>query len=317
MEKIDKRPAGSAFSASLLLILTTLIAIRLIEIFIYPGSVIIPSYVLFSVAILGIFFLWLYAIKEKHRLIWLQKKKEELDEMKSKFTLITSHELMTPVTVIKGYLKLFKDKTLGDLTEKQERALDIVNKYFDRLEGIKNNLTKLSAGTRKSLIGNLQPVSIEVLIRLTAREIAPFIQKRGQHLQIDVDKDTPSVRMDINGVQEVLLNLFLNAIRFTPDGGKITVRAKGLEDKIQVEVEDSGIGIPRDRLKSVFESFYELRDIKKHSSGSIEFKSSGLGLGLTIAKNIVAAHKGQIWVESELGKFSRFTFTLPKDNSKK
>ncbi|MEE8359852.1 MAG: HAMP domain-containing sensor histidine kinase [Candidatus Omnitrophota bacterium] len=316
MEKIEKRSAGNAFSAALLLILIVLIAIRLIEIFIYPDSIIIPSYVLFSVAMLGIFFLWLYAIKEKHRLIWLQKKKEELDEMKSKFTLITSHELMTPITVIKGYLKLLENKTLGGLTEKQERALDIINKYFGRLEGIKDNLTKLSTGTRKSLIGNLQPVSIEVLIRLTAREITPFIDKRGQRLQVDVEEDTPFVRMDINGIQEVLLNLLLNAIRFTPDGGKITVRAKGLKDRIQIEVEDSGIGIPKDRLKSIFESFYELRDIKKHSSGSIEFKSSGLGLGLAIAKDIVAAHKGQIWVESELGKFSRFTFTLPKDGGK-
>jgi signal transduction histidine kinase len=310
--KEGKQPSHTGFSIALLLILVVLIVIRLVEIFVYPESVIIPPYLIFSVAILEMFFLWFYAVKEKYRLIWLQKKREELNEMKSKFTLITSHELMTPITVIKGYMKLLRDKVLGGLNEKQEDALDIVNKYFERLESIKGNLTKLSAGTSRSLIGNLQPVTIGVLIRLTAREITPFVEKRHQHLDLDVAKDIPQAKMDVNGIQEVLVNLLLNAIRFTPDGGKIIVRARNAGSKIRVEVEDSGIGIPKDRLGSVFESFYELRDIKKHSSGSIEFKSSGLGLGLAIAKNIITAHRGEIWVESEVDRFSRFIFTLPK-----
>ena len=86
---------------------------------------------------------------------------------------------------------------------------------------------------------------------------------------------------------------------------------------MRVEVEDDGIGMPKDRIKKVFESFYEIRDIKKHSSGNIEFRSSGLGLGLTIARNIVEAHNGSIWADSEEGKFSRFTFTLPADGLKR
>ncbi|MFH1753211.1 MAG: HAMP domain-containing sensor histidine kinase [Candidatus Omnitrophota bacterium] len=308
----DKRSGTGAFSVALLLILLALIAVRLIEIFLYPGSEIIPSYILFSVAILGIFFLWFYAIKEKYRILQIQRRKEELEEMKSKFTLMTSHELMTPLTVMKGYLKLLKDKALGGLTQDQENALDVINKYFDRLEGIKNNLTKLSIGASRSIIGECQPVSIDVLIRLTTREIMPFIEKRRQKLKVESGEGIPTLEMDINGVQEVLLNLLLNAIRFTPDGGSISVRAKDSKDNIRIEVEDSGIGIPKEKLSSIFESFYELRDIKKHSSGSIEFRSSGLGLGLAIAKNIVAAHKGEIWAESEEGKFSRFVFTLPK-----
>ncbi len=310
------KPAGRLYGVALLIMLVFLIFIRLTEVYIYPGSVIIPPDFFLIAVIIQMFFLWLYTVREKERILWIEKKREELGEMKSKFTLITSHELMTPITVIKGYMKLMMDRALGELTPKQKNALDVMNKYFERLETIKSNLTRLSSEKPESIEKNLKQASIESIIRTTAEDMGTFLNKRRQHLELQIERGMPDIDIDINGIRQVLANLLLNAIRFTPDNGRITIRAKDDKDNIRVEVEDNGIGIPGESLKSIFESFYEVQDIRKHSSGSIEFKSSGIGLGLTIAKKIIDFHNGRIWAESEVDKFSRFIFTLAKKQRK-
>lgn len=311
-EKEELRPKTSKFRIVLLAIIVFLILIRLVDIFIYPETEILPTDFLLAVAIVQLFFLWFDGVKEKHRILWVQKKKEELNEMKSKFTVITSHELMTPITVIKAYMSLLMDEILGKLTEEQKDALDKMDQYFTRLEEIKNDLSRLYSGTPPSFEENLKPGSMERLIRATADDIMPFIKRRNQNILVEIEKNIPQVVMDARGIRQVLVNLLLNAIRFTPDNGRITIRAKDEKDDIRVEVEDNGIGIPMDKLSSIFESFYEAQDTDKHSSGSIEFKSGGMGLGLTIAKNIIDAHNAKIWVESEVDKFSNFIFTIPK-----
>jgi signal transduction histidine kinase len=219
---------------------------------------------------------------------------------------------MTPITVIKGYIDLMTEKILGELTEKQKNALDTINKYFARLEEIKNNLSKLYVGVASPIEERLEETSIEVLIRTTVEDVMPFANKRSQKLSIEVERDIPHIMMDRGGIRQVLVNLLLNSVRFTADGGNIVVRAKDSDQGIRIEVEDDGVGIPKAKLENIFESFYEVGDTDKHFSGTIEFKSGGMGLGLTIAKNIVAAHEGDIWAESELGKFTRIILTLPK-----
>lgn len=311
-EKEDIKARRSKFRVVLLAIILLLIPIHLVDVFIYPETEIIPADFFFAAVVVQLFFLWLDDIKEKHRILWVQKKKEELNKMKSKFALISSHELMTPISVIKGYMSLMMDKLLGELTEKQKNALDIMNKYFMRLEEIKNNLTRLYAGASPSFEENLKPSSIEVIVRTTADDIMPFVKKRNQNLSTEIERNIPHVMMDRGGIRQALVNLLLNAIRFTPDNGRIIIRANDDKDNIRVEVQDNGIGIPKDKLSNIFESFYEVQDTDKHSSGSIEFKSGGMGLGLTIAKNIIDAHKGKIWAESEVDKFSNFIFTIPK-----
>jgi len=289
-----------------------LVVMHLVDVYVYPKTEILPDDFFFAVTIVQLFFLWLDAVKEKHQMGWIEKRKEELNEMKTRFTLLTSHELMTPITVIKGYMDLMTGKLLGELTEKQKNALGIMNKYFIRLQAIKDNLTKLHVGMPTSIEETLEPSSIEVLIRTTTDDITPFIKKRNQKLSVEMERDIPQVMMDRAAIRQVLVNLLLNAIIYTPDQGEIKVRAKSENEAVCVEVEDNGVGIPKDKLGTIFESFYEVGDTSKHSSGSIEFKAGGMGLGLTIAKNIIDAHNGQIWVESEEGKFSKFTFALPK-----
>lgn len=300
------------FRIALLAIIALLIFIHLIDVFIYPGTEILPSEFFFAVAIAQLFFLWFDDVREKYRILWIQKKKEELNEMKSKFALITSHELMTPITVIKGYIDLMTDKLLGNLTEQQKSALDTMGKYFTRLEEIKHNLSKAYSEKAPSFEESLKSSSLEVIIRTTTDDIMPFVKKRNQKLSLEIERDIPHVMMSRGGIRQVLVNLLLNAIRFTPDNGGIIIRARDEKNNIRVEVEDNGIGIPKDKLNSIFEGFYEFQDTDTHSSGSIEFKSSGMGLGLAIAKNIIDAHKGRIWAESEENKFSNFIFTIPK-----
>jgi signal transduction histidine kinase len=303
---------GNGFKIALLLIIALMIFIRFVEAFVYPNSQILPPDVFLALAIVQIFILWFDSAKEKERIIWVQKRKEELAEMKVKFTLITSHELMTPLTVIKGYVKLLSDKALGALTEKQQESLAVIDKYLIRLEAIKENLTRLSAASPEAIKKKRKSVSVAEIIKATADDMAPFIRKRRQALDLEIGDAIPEVVVDPADIKEVLVNLTLNAIRFTPDNGRICIRAKDSEGSVGVEVEDNGIGIPADKIEHIFESFYEAGDIKKHSSGSIEFKSSGIGLGLAIAKSIISAHGGDIRAESVPGRFSRFTFTLPK-----
>ncbi len=304
----------SKFRLVLLFLVILVIILRILDIVLYPDAEIIPTDIIFVVAILQLFGFWYDSVNEKNRILWLQKKKETLDEMKNKFTIMTSHELMTPITVIKTYIGMMTNKLLGDLTEKQQEALDVMNKYFARLEMIHDNLTKLYSGNPPSFEENLKPYSAEKLIKTTADDIMPFIKRRNQNLSVEIDHKIPEVVMDPNGIRQVMVNLLLNSIRFTPDNGNIIIRAKDNKSNVRVEVEDNGIGIPKDKLTHIFESFYEVQDTAEaHSSGSIGFKSGGIGLGLTITKNIIDFHKGNIWAESEEGKFSRFIFTLPKE----
>ncbi len=309
---VETLPIDSIFRVMLLSTLAIIIAIYIADKFLYPHAEILPEDFFFAVTIVNIFFIWFDGLKEKERILWIKKRTEELNEMKSKFTLMTSHELMTPITMIKGYIELMLDKMMGELTDKQKEALRTMNKYFKRLEKIKDSLTELHSGITTTFHDSLKPFSIEVLIETLMEDMATFLKRRNQTLSYDIEKGLGPIMMNTNGIRQVLVNLILNAIRFTPDHGKIVIRARDGNDHIRVEVEDNGIGIPEDKLESIFESFYEAHNTDEHSTGTIEFKSGGIGIGLTIARNIITAHRGRIWAESEPGKFSRFIFTLPK-----
>jgi signal transduction histidine kinase len=307
------RRRTSQFRVALLVILFLIVIIRLVDIFVYPETEILPLGVILGVVMIQLFLLWLDSAKEKQHILWLQKEKEKLGSMKSKFLVMTSHELMTPITVIKSYLEMLSTKMLGEVTPQQEEAFGIMSKYTTRLEKIQDTLAKMESGEASGLKKQMEETSIETIVRSTANDLLPFVKKRNQHLEVRVEENLPSLTLEKNGIRQVIANLLLNAIRFTPDDGKITVRAERAGDNVRVEIEDNGIGIPEDKLGSIFESFYEVQDSATgHSSGTIEFKSGGMGLGLSIAKSIIETHKGKIWVESEENKFSRFIFTLPK-----
>lgn len=312
----DKKYKRSKFRIALLAIIVFLIMLRFVDILVYPDTNILPTDFFFAIAIAQLFFLWFDEVKERHHTLWVQKKRDELHEMKSKFTLIASHELLTPVTVIKLYLDLLRSGGLGKVAKEQEDAITKINKHVDRLMEIKDDLLRVYYSAPQYLKERLKPESVQDLIRNVAGEMEPFIQQRKQNLSVEVEREMPRIIMNARAMRQVLVNLLLNSIRFTPDNGTIRISAKNEEDCIRVEIKDNGIGIPKEKLDTIFESFYETQDIDRHSSGTIEFKSAGMGLGLTIAKRIIDDHNGKIWAESETGKSTTLIFTLPKDQKR-
>ncbi len=303
---------NTAFRLCLAGILLALIAIYIINKFIYPDTQIIPTDFFFAMAIAQMFLLWLDGVREKNFILWTHRQKDELAEMKSKFTMIASHELMTPIAVIKGYLSLLSDGIMGPLGAEQKKSLDTITRHMTRLEELKTTLLNLYADSKGMIRKGTRPSSLQELIKATAGDAMPFIRKRNLSLALEVDEGLPPLTIDAAEIRHVLMSLILNSIRFTPDGGRITVRAHDAGKSVRVEVEDNGIGIPKEKLRIIFESFYEAGDIAQHHSGNIEFKSGGLGLGLTIAKAVIDGYSGRIWAESEPGKSTKVIFTLPK-----
>ncbi|MFH1791143.1 MAG: ATP-binding protein, partial [Candidatus Omnitrophota bacterium] len=240
------------------------------------------------------------------------EERKALDEMKTKFAMITSHELRTPGSIIALCVDSILQSCAECASADKKRIVDLLHKNAKRLETILKDLASLYLGFLPPSERDLDCVSVGDLVRMSVDDVTPFVVKRHQVLTCDIGNDASDILIKRRGIRQVLVNLLLNAVRFTPDNGKITLRAMSQAGASRFEVEDTGIGIAADKISSIFESFYEAQDTMKHSSGSINFGSSGMGLGLAIAKNIVDAQGGRIWAESVEGVFSRFIVTLPR-----
>jgi len=244
----------------------------------------------------------------------LEKAHEELikkEKMKTKFISIASHEFRTPLTVLNGYLSLFE---LGmfkgkddEFKQKCAKAKDIINRYLQTID----NVLDMVKTEQKDKLEKRDDMDLNNIIKEVYGDLEIFVQKRKQSLVLELDPQLPLGKLNKREINQVLTNLIMNAIKFTPDEGKITVRTRALPGKIQVEVADTGIGIPANEFENIFESFYEIKSDDQHSSGTFEFKSGSLGLGLTLVKKTVENYNGKVWVESEVGKGSAFYFTLP------
>ena len=163
------------------------------------------------------------------------------------------------------------------------------------------DVAKLESGRMEVILGQ---VDFKSMIEKTIRGMHPLAAKGKIDLVAEGLKDLPEIKADNNLIERVIINLVGNAMKFTPPGGKVTVEAKDFEEKVQISVIDTGEGIPADFVGKVFDKFQQVIKGKK--------KRKGTGLGLTICKYIVESHKGKIWVESEVGKGSSFSFWIPK-----
>ncbi len=236
----------------------------------------------------------------------------KLDEMKSKFISLATHELRTPLAVMNGYLDILQ--SFGDRIDPDEfqRMGGNFRQNIDKLTKIVGNIADLSRLTAPEMVLHKKPTSIAELIHDIEKEMQPFFQLRSQTITLDMPDDELIVKVERDLIWQVIVNLLLNAIRFTPDNGSIKVKALDLDDAVEVRISDTGIGIPVAEHNHIFKSFYEIGDIMRHSSGTIEFQSKGMGMGLSIAKIAVEQHGGTIRVESAPDKGSTFFFTLPK-----
>jgi signal transduction histidine kinase len=149
------------------------------------------------------------------------------------------------------------------------------------------------------------------LLRQATEDVRPFVQQRRQELVLDLAPDLGTLDIEAGKMRDAVVNLLLNGVKFTPDGGSITLRARRLPEQVEIQVSDSGVGIDATSLPHVFEPFFTAFDVSRHSSGQYEFGRRGLGLGLTLVRAFVEMHGGQVAVTSEPQHGATFTITLP------
>ena len=229
---------------------------------------------------------------------------KKLDELKTAFLNITSHELRTPMSAIKGYVQMLLRQTLGDINEEQKNSLDVILRNTNRLDGLIQDIldvSRLESGTMKFISGK---TDIKTLVGQTAETMQPFAGRKEITISADIEEGVPNLIVDGERIKQVMMNLVSNAIKFSPDGSIVNVKARKEKNDVLFEVQDFGRGIPKDKQDRVFETFYQV------DSGA-DRKFGGAGIGLAISRGIVISHGGKIWVESKEGKGSTFRFTLP------
>jgi signal transduction histidine kinase len=241
---------------------------------------------------------------------------EEVARWKSKFIDVTSHELRTPIAVIKGFHELLTDGALGPLNAKQKNALVAIEESVSGLERISEDATRVAQIEGERLILNPQPHALRDVVEDATARASNDAPKRRIDLTLQIDADAGTAVIDGPRMVQAVANLVRNGIRFTPDGGAVNVRAGRDDDGLVIEVQDTGVGIEADRIPELFGQAFTVRDTTHHhSSGALEFNSAGLGLGLSIACGIVAAHGGTITVASAPGEGSTFTIRVPEVDS--
>jgi signal transduction histidine kinase len=231
-------------------------------------------------------------------------KVSELNQLKSNFISNISHELRTPLTHIKGYLNLLAEGTLGSLNKDQSEALEVLLRSEARLEQLIEDLIWFTLASRGELTLNLYSCNVTDLIQTSLSRAEKLARARKISLQVILAVGLPMVQVDGDKITWVLLQLLDNAIKFTPQGGKVKVDAALEDGLVKVSVTDTGIGISPDRIEEIFEPFHQLDESDKRHYG-------GTGLGLALVRRIVEAHGTRIKVQSEIGKGSRFEFELP------
>ena len=226
------------------------------------------------------------------------------DQMKSDFVSSVSHELRTPLASILGYLEILSTGEVGDLTELQSEFLGIIDANAHRLLSLIDDLLTLSGLENGKLAMRFEAFDLGGLVSGAVQAERPALLERRQEIDVQIPDAAVEVTADTDRLRQVVANLLANAVKFTPEDGRISVRLTESDGEAELVVEDSGIGISEDDLGRMFERFFRARS-------ATEQAIPGTGLGLAISKGIVDAHGGTITVESELGRGSAFTVRLP------
>ncbi len=229
-----------------------------------------------------------------------QQNLERLDRSKSDFIAVAAHELKTPLTLIEGYAAMLREAhDSKDAPPMEEEMLRGINSGAQRLKAIIDDMIDVSMIDNNLLQLNFQPVWMKSLLNILKEELSPIMEERSLIIEIgDFPGSGEMTFGDPERLMQVLRNVMTNAIKYTPDGGRITVSGRKLPGFCEIVVHDTGIGIDPEDQAIIFEKFTRLGNTALHSSGKTKFKGGGPGLGLHIAKGIVEAHGGAIWVES-------------------
>jgi signal transduction histidine kinase len=230
----------------------------------------------------------------------VQKRMERVDKSKSAFISVAAHELKTPITLIEGYASMIDDLRQHDQATNLDSLLAGMSTGIDRLRAIVDDMIDVSMIDNQLLQLTFQPMQISQMVNALCLELETIIRNR--KLTMDIKEFAGNkqwIYMDGARIMQALRNVINNAIKYTPDGGTITIDGRTLPGFIEVTIADTGIGISAEDQTAIFEKFGQLGRVDLHSSGKTKFKGGGPGLGLPIARGILEAHGGSIWVESE------------------
>jgi len=235
----------------------------------------------------------------------LYERTKELDRMKSEFVAVVSHEVRTPLTSIKGSLELLGDERFHVLPPPQKELLSICQANTERLISLINDILDFSKLESSKLSLNFETFDVGRVVPEAVDHIRNLAAMRGITIDVHIEGTAGAIEADPMRVAQVITNLLGNAIKFSPEKGKIEVWARGTDEEVTVDIKDFGKGISQRDLSRLFQRFAQL-------DSSTTRKAGGTGLGLVISKGIVEQHGGRIWVESTMGMGSTFSFSLPR-----
>ena len=229
----------------------------------------------------------------------VQKQMERVDRSKSTFISVAAHELKTPITLIEGYASMMEDLLRAGKGVSLDSLLAGMTTGIDRLRAIVDDMIDVSMIDNNLLKLNFQPMQVGQMLEALVLEADDTVRKRKLIMDLrSFDGSRQWIYVDPARMMQAVRNVINNAIKFTPDGGRITIDGRILKGFIEVIISDTGIGISHDDQAIIFEKFGQLGRVDLHSSGKTKFKGGGPGLGLPIARGILEAHGGSIWVES-------------------
>ncbi len=232
---------------------------------------------------------------------------ERVTKMKTQFIDVVSHELRTPLTVMRGYIDLMESEYSAKLEPKFGSRLNIIKANTDKLYGLVESMLDVSRLEKGSLMIHPEPVRVDAILEEIVQTLVHDSEVKNQTLALDIEGKLPLIMADRRRLKDVFNNLIDNAIKYTQEGGRIQVSARDEGRMLHVWVKDNGVGIPLENLGKIFDRFHLV------TSNDLSHQVNRLGLGLPIAKGIIEAHGGRVWVESQVGKGSVFHVDLPKE----
>ena len=232
---------------------------------------------------------------------------KKISRRKSDFVSSVSHELRTPLTSIKGYAAILLTGKLGAVPEDIKIRLEKINRHSDELVHMVNDLLDISRIESGKVDMKMESLELRTITEKIADLLSEQLKTKNISFSADIPDNCQKILADRSQIERVFINLMGNALKFTPQNGKISITASRTNGTIQIDVKDTGFGIPEDAQENIFEEFYRV-------DNTINQEVKGTGLGLTLVKHIIEAHQGRIWVKSKLSEGSTFSFTLKSEN---
>jgi len=239
-----------------------------------------------------------------HELSRLLDEVKAISKRKTDFISSVSHELRTPLTSIKGYAAILLAEKLGKLPPEIRERLEKINRHSDELVHLVNDLLDIARIESGRMLMKKEPQELKELVATVEDLLGVQLKQKQIRFEADIPAEAQKILADRSQLERVFINLIGNACKFTPEKGRIGVAARKTDGSVQVDITDTGCGIPEEALGAIFEEFYRV-------DNAINQELKGTGLGLALVKHIVEAHGGKIWVKSSTGAGSTFSFTIP------